>query len=68
MKDFIGQELSIGDTVVTTPKHYRGLVKAVIISFTPKQVRVLYKNTWNFVVGVDEYYLTYPNSVVKIID
>jgi len=68
MKDFLGQELELGDTVVTTAKNYRLLVKATIVAFTPKQVRLEYKNTWN---GYSEKYnteefITTPSLVIKI--
>lgn len=67
MKDFLGSTLEVGDRVVVTPKNYRGLVKAEVIAFTPKQVRLRYKNTWNYGrPGEDEEYLVYPASVVKI--
>ena len=65
MKDFLGKELSIGDSVVVTPKNYRGLVKAQVISFTAKQVRLEYMNTWNF-QSRPEQYLVYANCCVKI--
>lgn len=48
MKDFLGKQLFEGDDVVTTPKNYRGLVKAKVVGFTPKQVRVVYINNWNY--------------------
>lgn len=67
MKDFLGRELSIGDSVVTTPRYYRGLVRAEVIAFKPKQVRMRYKNTWNYGEGKDEEYLAFPSSVVKIL-
>lgn len=62
MRDFIGQELEVGDVVAVTPKDYRGLVKATVAAFTPKQVRLQYFNHYNYLIE----YLTPPNSVVKI--
>ncbi len=68
MKDFLGHELVVGDEVVTTPKNYRGLVRAKIVSFTTQQVNVSYMNTWNFgTPGREENFRTYPNTLVKII-
>lgn len=65
--DFLGQPLKEGDEVVTTPKNYRGLVRATIKSFTPKQVRVVYMNTWNYgSPGREENFLTYSDSLVKV--
>lgn len=56
--DLYGKQLSIGDEVAVTPKNYRGLVKAEIIQFTPKSVRVKYMNTWNHgLPGREETYL-----------
>jgi hypothetical protein len=62
MKDFIGQELGKGDVVAVTPKDYRGLVKATVAAFTPKQVRLQYFNHNNYLIE----YLTLPSSVIKI--
>ena len=42
MKDFLGKELELGDMVVVTEPNYRNFVKAKIIAFTPKKVRVEY--------------------------
>ena len=67
MKDFLDNELAIGDEVVATPKNYRGLVRAQIVAFTPQQVRVKYLNTWNYgAPGREENFLTPPNTLVKI--
>ncbi len=40
MNDFLGQELKLGDTVVTVVKGYREFAKAKVVAFTPEQVRV----------------------------
>lgn len=67
MKDFLGYDLALGDDVVTTPKNYRGLVKAKIIAFTPQQIRVSYINSWNYgKPGIEELFLTPPNTCIKI--
>jgi len=42
MRDLYGKELSIGQIVSVNRPHYRGLIKAEIVSFTPKKVRVEY--------------------------
>lgn len=38
MKDFLGNELNIGDTVVFSIPHYHGLAKARIDHFAKKMV------------------------------
>lgn len=48
MKDFKGQEVSVGDEVITTAKHYRSLVRGKVISVAPQSVLVEYLNTWNY--------------------
>jgi hypothetical protein len=48
MKDFLDRELAIGDSVIVVAPGYRHLVLARVISFTPKQVRVGFMNTWNY--------------------
>ena len=66
MKDFLGKQLDVGDEVVLTAPQYRHLVKAKVVAFTPKKVRVEYNNTWNF-SGSQEYlqeYLSEPNFLV----
>jgi hypothetical protein len=42
MKDFIGQELEIGDYVAFMQPNYRNIILGKIIKFTPLQVRVSY--------------------------
>lgn len=46
--DFVGEELYAGTWVIMMVPNYRMLVKGQVVSFTPKKVRVKYKNTWNF--------------------
>jgi hypothetical protein len=61
-KDRFGQELQVGDKVVTMRKGYRELVNAKIIKFTPEYVRVEYKTQsgkWT------EEYLVDPRDVIK---
>lgn len=41
MKDLLGQDLQIGDRVVTTTSHYETLSVGYIDSFTPKGARVI---------------------------
>ncbi len=43
MKDFLGTEIQLGDMVVLTQPNYRNLVRAKVIAFTPKKVRVEYR-------------------------
>lgn len=38
MKDFIGRELNVGDTVIFSVPHYQGLAKAQIDHFSKKMV------------------------------
>lgn len=38
MKDFLGKELNVGDTVVFSIPHYHGLAKARIDHFAKKMV------------------------------
>ena len=67
MKDFLGQEISIGDTVVLTAPEYRHFVKAKVIQFTPKKVRVEFNNTWNFgSIGFMVTYLSESDFLVVI--
>ena len=65
MEDFFGRELSIGDVVAVEAPRYRMLVKATVVAFTPKQVRVEYINNWNSSEGRVESYLTSPAHLIK---
>ena len=40
MKDFLDQELSIGDNVIIITPNYRDFTLAQVIKFTAKNVRV----------------------------
>ena len=66
MKDFLGNELSVGDKVITIIPNYRGLVLATVIKFTPKKVRVSYKNTWNYRDGYYTELIQDPCQLVKM--
>ena len=66
MKDLLGNDLYIGDSVVVAPKNYRGLVVATIKDMTPKMVRVQYVNDWNYTALQFEEYLVPPQFVAKI--
>jgi len=59
MCDFFGVELGIGDEVALTPKHYRGLVKGVVVGFTAKQVRTEYPHQ-----GMTIKFLTPPETLI----
>ena len=47
MKDFLGHELAIGDSVIIIAPNYRHFVVARVIAFTATKVRVAYLNNWN---------------------
>ena len=67
MKDFLGKEINIGDQVVLTAPRYRHFVKATVIAFTPKQVRVEFLNTWNYgPPGRLQEYLGSPDFLIVI--
>lgn len=68
MFDFVGEELHVGDWVIMMVPNYRMLVKGQVLSFTPKKVRVKYKNTWNFKDGCDREILQDPYQLVRMKD
>jgi len=48
LKDFLGQELAVGDAVVINDKKYSNLMLAKVTKFTPTMVRVeLYRTRWD---------------------
>lgn len=48
MKDFLENDLCVGDSVVIMAPNYRSLTKAQIIAMTSKNIRLAYFNDWNF--------------------
>ena len=62
MKDFFGQELTIGDWVAFTRPNYRDLVVGRIISFTPKKVHVSY---FQYGARTLADYLSEPEFLIK---
>lgn len=68
MKDFLGKQLELGDTVVITAPRYRQFALATVIAFTPKLVRVEYINNWNYQPpGRLECYICEPSFLVKVV-
>jgi hypothetical protein len=64
--DVFGNTLELGDTVAFYAPSYRVMVTGEVISFTPKQVRVKYFNTWNYSgSGYEETYLNYSRNFAK---
>lgn len=63
MKDFLGNELNIGDTVVMIQPRYRELVKATILRFTDHYVFLKYK--LHYGDHMDEVKQT-PDQLIKI--
>lgn len=63
MKDFLGTELQLGDMVVLTQPSYRNFVRAKVIAFTPKKVRVEYKMRGDL---FSTTYLSEPDFLVVI--
>jgi hypothetical protein len=44
MRDFLGQELNLGDYVIFMKQHYREFGMGKIIKFTPQKVRIKFSN------------------------
>lgn len=60
MKDVCGNELTIGDKVVTTVSNYEELQVMYVHSFTPKGARL------SKTVGGDSCGVKYPHQACKI--
>lgn len=43
VKDIVGNELNVGDTVAFNPPTYKGIILGTVVSFTPKMVQVKYR-------------------------
>lgn len=48
MKDFLNNELAIGDGVLFRTPSYSSLAVGVVTAFTAQKVRLSYINTWNY--------------------
>lgn len=60
-KDFLGNEIKVGDTVAFAAPQYRHLTTGKVIKITPKKVRVEFVNNWNYKPGrPDSAYLECP--------
>lgn len=62
LTDYRGKPLEIGDAVTVTVDHYKGMVSAEVIGFTPKKIRVQYIDRWKKPVTL----LKEPYTVVKL--
>lgn len=62
MKDFLGQELAVGDIVVFPKRDYRELVYGFVIKLTPKKVKAFYDGRWS----QTETYTGDPHMFVKV--
>ncbi len=65
-KDFIGNELSIGDVVVFCAPRYRHLCKGVVLSISEQKLVVEYKNTWHYTPAATRTYQHNHNFFVKV--
>ena len=61
MKDFLEQELSIGDNVIIITPNYRDFSLAQVVKFTAKNVRVKFNGQY----GNSEL-LQAPNQLVRM--
>jgi hypothetical protein len=70
MKDFLGNELNVGDEVVFTPPKYKNFCLGTIVKIATKQLAIEYINTWNY--GKDntktDIKYEYPCCVVKKVE
>lgn len=61
MKDFLGNEVKVGDKVACLEKGYNNLVTAKVVKLTPQKIRV----TYDHYLGEREVLRT-PDQFVKI--
>lgn len=47
MKDFIGQDVVVGDRVVCLEKGYNNLIIAVVTKITPQNIKVVYQKRYS---------------------
>jgi hypothetical protein len=68
MKDFRGKPLAIGDRVITTSLHYKGLVVAEVVGFTPKMVRIKLVTSSNYIDKAGQIMLREPYTLSVLND
>lgn len=64
MKDFLGKDIAVGDTVIFNPPRYKGLIKGRVVKFTPKMIKIAYVGS-GFYRGSNEV-AEYSNQVVVV--
>lgn len=68
MKDFIGNELEVGDKVIFIAPNYRHYAKGIVQRFTKETVVIEYTNTWNYIKGSAMTIKQIPSQVIKAIE
>ena len=63
MKDYFGRDLVVGDEVAFITYGGGEFTEGVVVSFTPKQVRIEFKHRWKS--NTPDYTLKQPEKVVK---
>jgi hypothetical protein len=63
VKDFLGQEVKVGDKVVCLEKGYNNLVKATVVKITAQNIKVTWPGMPN-----ERDVLRHRNQFVKVAD
>lgn len=66
MKDYIGQELKVGDKVVFVRQHYTFLAKGTIVSFTSKGAVVRFEDKHKDYYNSKDFYIKYSAQIIKV--
>lgn len=64
-KDFLGNELSLGDEVVFVQQNYRNYLRGHIVAFTPKNVRVSFIGDSRYPSSINEI-LQQDSQLIKV--
>ena len=68
MKDFFGQDLSIGDQVAFTEPHYRNMVPGKITKFTTQFIMIEWNRNYNNTLGNSKPFLkTFRATSLQVI-
>lgn len=65
MKDFLGNEIKLGDVVITNDIHYRDFVKGEIIKINDKTISIKLKYE-SYIKRVNDITRRFPSQVVVI--
>lgn len=66
MKDFLGNEVKVGDKVACLEKGYNNLAMATVVKITPQNMKVKYEGRLAYNTTINLEVLRSPKQAVKV--